>query len=392
MTRDPEARRLESQLLEWIAVAPAGFAGSGATRAARYGLEAAAASELERRFESLALDLFAFQFERIPVYRGYCQALDRTPSRVRRSLDVPALPVDAFRRVRVAAFPAQEEVRAFRTSGTTGDDSGTLHLDGLELYDLALERGFEHHVLPDRETIRMLVLVAHPDEAPHSSLSYMLERVRRRWGAPGSGTLFRDGEVRWHELRAALETGRDAREPVCLLGTAFGWVHVLDAAARESFRVELAPGSRLFETGGYKGRSRELARADLVAAIERTFAIPSSHVVSEYGMTEMGSQLYSTSLRQALLGEPPLAAAWSYPAWLRPRIVDSESGAPRELEEALHVGLLAHHDLANRAAVAHLLTADLAAPRGASFELRGRCPRADLRGCGLVHEEGSVAP
>jgi len=110
-------------------------------------------------------------------------------------------------------------------------------------------------------------------------------------------------------------------------------------------------------------------------------------------MTEMGSQLYSTSLRQALLGEPPLAAAWSYPAWLRPRIVDSESGAPRELEEALHVGLLAHHDLANRAAVAHLLTADLAAPRGASF----RAPRPGVRAptcvaAACLARRGSVAP
>ena len=390
MIGDAEAQRLEADLLEWIARAPAGFVAPGSNRAERYGLDPAAALDLERRFEALALALFVFQYERIPVYRDYCRALDRTPSRVGCSRDVPALPVEAFKRARVAAFSADREVASFRTSGTTGAGAGVLHLDGLALYDLALERGFAHHVLPDRETIRMLVLVAHPAEAPHSSLSYMLERARRRWGADGSATLFRDGRVRWPELRAALEDGCAAREPVCLLGTAFGWVSVLDRCIREGLRVALPPGSRVFETGGYKGRTRELSRSDLYGAIERHLGIPQSHVVSEYGMTEMGSQLYTTSLRAALCAEESGGRTWSYPGWLRPRIVDSESGLPVDLEDAVDTGLLAHQDLANRSGVAHVLTADLALPRGPSFELRGRCPRADLRGCGLVHETGSV--
>jgi hypothetical protein len=90
-------------------------------------------------------------------------------------------------------------------------------------------------------------------------------------------------------------------------------------------------------------------------------------------------------LRAALL-DTPLDDVWSHPAWLRPRLVDTESGALCELEAAREIGLLAHHDLANRGSVAHLLTADLGRPRAGSFDLAGRCPRAEPRGCGLVSE------
>ena len=77
---------------------------------------------------------------------------------------------------------------------------------------------------------------------------------------------------------------------------------------------------------------------------------------------------------------------WSHAAWLRPRLVDSESGQTLEIDLARAAGLLAHHDLSNRGSPAHLLTADLGRPRAGSFELLGRCPDAEPRGCGLSHE------
>jgi Acyl-protein synthetase, LuxE len=391
MIRDAEARQLEDRLLEWMATVPAGFVADGTTRAERYDQTPAEAAATDQRFDELARALFEHQYERVPVYRAYCRALGRTPDRITASTDIPPLPVEAYKRARVATFPAELEIAAFHTSGTTGAGTGVLHLDGLALYDLALERGFAHHVLPDRDTIRMVVLAAPLDEARHSSLSYMLQRVLQRWGAPGSATPYHDGEVRWRELRAVLEAARDAREPVCLLGTAFAWVHVLEACARETFRIELPEGSRVFETGGYKGRTRELSTRELHAGFDYTFGVPATHVVGEYGMTEMGSQLYTTSLRRTLGAGAPADDTWSYPAWLRPRILDSATGATVDPEATAELGLLAHHDLANRASVAHLLTADLAEPRGPSFVLAGRCPRADLRGCGLVYERGSVS-
>ena len=250
-TPDPAARELDAGLLDWMCEAPAGFVRGGATRAERYGQSPEEAARSEGRFERLAVDLFAHQFERIPIYRSYAERLARTPSRVRRARDVPALPVEAFKRGRTAAFAPDREIARFETSGTTDGRPGTLHLDSLELYQASLERGFRHHVLPDRDRIRMLLLVPPAAEAPRSSLAYMLERVRALWGAPGSQSFVRAGKLHWPELRAALEACRDAGEPVCLLGTAFAWVHVLDACAETGFHVQLPPASRLLETGGF---------------------------------------------------------------------------------------------------------------------------------------------
>jgi len=110
--------------------------------------------------------------------------------------------------------------------------------------------------------------------------------------------------------------------------------------------------------------------------------------VSEYGMTEMGSQLYTLGLRRALTGETGADEAWSCPAWLRPRLVDPDRGMGIDLEAeaGVDVGLVTQHDLANLTSVAHLLTGDLGRRDGVSFELAGRRPNAPLRGCGLVDE------
>ena len=236
---DPEAARLEADLLAWIAAAPAGFVASGTTRVQRYGLEPDAGTRLERDFETLAARLFEFQYERVAVYRGYCDRRGVDPSHARRAADIPALPVEAFKRARIATFGPEREHLQFHTSGTTATTAGVLHLDATALYDLALERGFRHHVVPDRERIRMLILAAAPAESPHSSLGYMFERLRLRWGTPESATLWRAGRIQWRALRAGLESAVAARTPVCLLGTAFAWAQVLHTAASEDFAVAL---------------------------------------------------------------------------------------------------------------------------------------------------------
>ena len=385
---DAESRELEAALLEWMTSAPAGFVAAGTTRAACYGLEPAAAAALEQRFESLALALFAYQYERVDAYRAYARARDCSPSTVKRAQDVPALPVEALRRTRVAAFPDADERARFHTSGTTGRP-GSVHLDSLALYDLSLRRGFAHHVLPDRDRIRMLFLVAPWSETPHSSLGYMLEQVRQRWGTAASAHYVRAGRLQWNELRQAGAEAVAAGEPVCVLGTAFALVEMLDAADAARWAVQLPPGSRVFETGGTKGRTRELSRPALREALERHLAVPATHVVSEYGMTELASQYYTLSLRGALLGTAAATAPeelWSMPYWLRPRLLEAMSGTCRAMDETSGPALLAHHDLANRATVAHFLSADLGEGRGTSFVLRGRCPRSELRGCGLVYE------
>ncbi len=391
---DAESQRLEQALLELIAEAPAGFVELRDTLAASYGLDEARYAELDARFERLAVDLFAYQYERVPAYRAWSQQLGRTPDCVERADRVPALPAEAWREARLATFPAQHARMRFETSGTTSQRPGVLLLDSLALYDAALERGFVHHVLPDREQMRMLLLVPEPRDMPHSSLAYMLQRVRQRFGTDESAVCGSRAGLDAERARQALTNAAAAGEPVCILGTAFALVQLLDACDALGWSIALPEGSRLFETGGYKGRTRALARDALYAALEHRLGIPVTHMVSEYGMTELGSQYYTLSLRRTLVPSTPDATversrssgAWSAPFWLRAHIVDPESGQASVAHEARGPGLLLHHDLANRGSVARLLCADVGRPLRASFTLHGRAPRSELRGCGLVAE------
>lgn len=375
---DREAGELDARLLEWMANVPAGFTRHAATLAECFDLPPGEFAHLEAEFESLALELFTYQYQRIPLYARYCQLLERTPSRVQRAADIPGMPVEAFREAQVVTFPHQEAVLQFHTSGTTGARPGVHLLPTTALYDLALARAFKHHVLPDCERLRFLIVMPVPQEAPHSSLAYMLSRVRELWGTRDSAHFVRGNRLLWSELRAALEQTAVSGEPVCLLGTTLAWLEVLDACEATGSHLRLPEGSRLMDTGGDKGRRRRTQRPALLQRLADCLGIPPSHVVAEYGMTELGSQYYSLSLRAALAGEATSPDHWSYPFWLRPRLLEQP------------VGLVAHHDLANRGSVAHIVTADVGKAAGASFVLLGRAPRSDLRGCGLLAEAWEV--
>ena len=150
----------------------------------------------------------------------------------------------------------------------------------------------------------------------------------------------------------------------------------------------LPPRSRVLETGGYKGRSREVSRSELYAAITRGLGVPASHIVSEYGMSELGSQAYDHVVPDAPVPAPPDDAAvptpprhFRFPRWARAQAVSPEDG--REVAEG-EVGLLRVFDLANVRSVMAVQTEDLVVRRGEGFELLGRLPRAEAKGCSLL--------
>jgi hypothetical protein len=155
---------------------------------------------------------------------------------------------------------------------------------------------------------------------------------------------------------------------VVVLGTALALDAVLEGLA-----VRLPAGSRVMDTGGYKGRRREVGREAMLRLYEASLGVPAADVVGEYGMTELCSQFYETPDR-----------VWEAPAWVRTRVFD-----PETLEEAPEggIGLLAHLDLANAWTVAGVLTEDLGVAVPGGFRLRGRAQGAALRGCSLATEE-----
>ena len=309
-------------------------------------------------FNALSLRLFAYQYAHNLPYRRFCNGRGQTPETVTRWQDIPAAPASAFKRFALTCVPEEECVKVFHSSGTTGSETSRhlMSADALALYQVSLTAGYERHFPP----LPLLGLMPPPDASPHSSLSFMLETL---------GAEFFWGESS-HDTLARTLTGLAI--PCTLFGTAFAFVNFFDATHGERF--VLPADSLVIETGGFKGRSREIEREELYTLLTERLDVPPDHCFSEYGMSELASQFYS----QGLTG-PKLA-----PPWLRTRILDPVTGT-----EAVpgQPGLLAHYDLANVNSVLAIQTEDLGVwdERG-GFQLLGRAPGAVLRGCSLLAE------
>ncbi len=336
------------------------------------------------RFNTLALGLFRFQAEACAPYRALLAYRGVDPSRVEDWRGIPALPCTAFKDLAVCTFPAERAVHRFETSGTTAGRPGTLHLDTLELYEASLRPAFRRGLLPDLapgDRIAICALAPSWKEHATSSLSHMFGCAIEEWGDAESGFVWSDGAVpddafcRWVEGHGA---------PILLCATAFALVHWLDALDAGERGVRFPEGSRVMETGGFKGRSRSVSRSELYAAIEQRLGVPARRVVNQYGMTELGSQFYDSVLRDEG------ARRKLSPPWTRVRVVDPATG---ETVRAGETGVIEIIDLANTGSVLALRTADLGrqvsgdglGPDG--FEVLGRVAGAELRGCSVAVDD-----
>jgi len=342
----------------------------------------------DHEFNTLALELFSLQFLNNPAYRRVCEARGVTPGSVECWSRIPAVPAAAFRDVALTSLPVEARTTVFRSSGTTGQTPSRHYhsAESLELYQSSLWSWFARNVLADLmgrpAGWQLGILTPAPTAAPHSSLAYMLETVRLRCGAPetaGFGDV--DSKGAWtvdlDRIEAMLET---ADGPVLLLGTAFNFVHLLDGLTSKQKQFALPAGSRVVETGGYKGRSRELSKPALHALIDDRLGVPKSHIITEYGMCELSSQAYDL-VAGADLNPQPSTRSFHFPPWCRVRIVSPETGL--EVEQGAS-GILRVFDLANVWSVMAVQTEDIAVRCGDGFELIGRAVSAEPRGCSLM--------
>jgi hypothetical protein len=347
--------------------------------------ETDASSHSENDFDRLALELFAFQFDHVPVYRRFCEWRNQSPGSIHHWSHIPPLPVAAFKEHLVSSLPENERCLVFHSSGTTGQTPAR-HFHGatsLSLYEAALLRWFEPHFLADRpENIAFIFLTPPPASAPYSSLIHMFETIRSKFGGADSLYAAQMGaEGSWNldpdQIASAVHDASSANRPVALLGTAFSFVHWLDHLAGDKTRLHLPLGSRLMETGGYKGRSRVVAKTELRRLMTRFLGVPDSHIVTEYGMCELSSQAYDGVIGQV----PATGKVFHFPPWVRAQVISPESGATAHEGET---GLLRIFDLANVCSVMALQTEDLALARADGFELLGRDEAAEPRGCSLM--------
>lgn len=343
-------------------------------------------------FELRALELYHAQRAAVPAYDAWCayelgERGGREPASWR---EIPSLPIAAFKSLRVASeLPV---VATWRSSGTTSADRSTHQLADVRQYEASLDAGVRAALVPDvaagdRGPLRCIQLQPSAEEgAEQSSLTHMYDRIRLGdWCIDADTFVDADYDVdaagAWHAMRDAQGDG----EPVLVLATSFALAMLLeheDVAGLPP--VQLPLGSRVVDTGGYKGRTRELTREQLVRMIGARLGVAPGWCENEYGMSELSSQAWLGTVA-ASTGRPMCADSprWT-PPWLRVRVVDPTTlvevpdGAP---------GLLVFHDLANTWSCGAVRSEDLAIRRGSGFQLIGRAPGAALKGCSLQLEE-----
>lgn len=323
-------------------------------------LDRAFALQEQEGFEALALDLLHLHAEHSPIYGSYLKALGRSPESINGIDGIPFLPITLFRQHQVLLEGLKAEV-LFTSSGTTGSITSTHHVPFVDSYERSFMSSFRA-VYGDPAEWRILALLPAYLEREGSSLVYMAEKLIAATGDPLSGTYL----YQYDKLAEIIRRSETEGQRTLLLGVTFA---LLDLSEQHPMVLE---HTTIMETGGMKGRRPELVRDELHSILKKAFGVPTIH--SEYGMTELLSQAWST-------GE----GRYRCPPWMRVRIRDVND--PFCTMPAGRTGGIDVIDLANAASCPFISTQDLGRmhPDG-SFEVLGRFDHSQVRGCNLMME------
>lgn len=310
--------------------------------------------------EELILSLFRRQAEENPVYKNYLKLLSIAPAEVRSRSEIPHLPIRFFKSqpVYLKSLAGQQQ-RIFKSSGTTGQQASCHYLFDEEFYRQNAQMLFEAHFGATEEFCHLALLPGYLERG-NSSLVFMVQHFVKQSQDPDSGFFLDKLERLSQHLREKQRQG----VPTVLWGVSFA---LLDLA--EQHPQDL-PAIRIIETGGMKGRRRELIRAELHHRLKQAFSV--DHISSEYGMTELLSQAYA-----------PADGLFKPPKQL---LVGTRSITdPRAETPPGKTGALKLIDLANVESCAFIQTDDLGRiGNDGSFEVLGRNDHSEQRGCNLM--------
>jgi Acyl-protein synthetase, LuxE len=331
----------------------------------------------EAKWDTLARILFAWQYARVPAFAHLCAAHGVSPKNLRSWKDVPAMPQQVFKLEKLYARGLGKPAAIYETSGTTTGQPGRQHLASTDIYrTVSVEGARRAGLFQDKLDLHFLAF--SPREMPHSSLSAMFGFWQNAFARPKSRfwvtmRVYANTSIQAHDFsRSAIATPVQQGKPIALCGTALAFMTTLGSLEirRPTSSWRLPPGSWLLETGGFKGREREVSKAELYAQMSRVFGVPDENIWNEYGMSELSSQAYARGTK----------GRHRVPPWARVLVVDPASG--REVRVG-QKGLVRWIDLANVDSVMALQTLDLAERASDSFRLIGRMPRTEPRGCSL---------
>ena len=309
-------------------------------------------------FDSHALRLFAYQYEKNSIYRSYCNLINVDPSEVTDIKNIPFLPIQLFKTHNLNISKRPPKVR-FTSSKTTGQTSSIHAINDLNLYIKSFNKTF-NYFYGDIENYVLLALLPSYLERKGSSLVFMADYLINKTKRLESGFYLND----WNALRKNIIELENKGQKTILLGVTFALLEVA-----EKYKWDLK-NTIILETGGMKGMREEMVRSALHKKLKDEFNVTEIH--SEYGMTELLSQAYSKS-----------KGIFKCPPWMR--VMTRSVEDPLQLLTNCKTGAINVIDLANLDSCAFIATQDLGKMNSdGSFEVLGRFDQADIRGCNLM--------
>jgi len=308
-------------------------------------------------FERLALQVFQYQYHRTRVYRQFCDFLKVIPSSIEKVEDIPFLPIQFFKSHRVISDGASEEI-IFTSSGTTGSITSKHYVSNLRLYEKSFSEAFQNTYGNPSQYVFLALLPSYL-EREGSSLVYMVDRLIKASNNVHSGFYLDDLD----SLIDKLTFLESQRQKTILLGVSYA---LLDLLEKQQFQLK---HTIIMETGGMKGKRKELVKAELHQILKSGFGVNQIH--SEYGMTELLSQAYSKG--NGLFNCPP---------WMKICTRDTEDALTFIQGRTGGINII---DLANLHSCSFIATQDLGKIySNGSFEILGRFDTSDIRGCNLM--------
>ena len=303
-------------------------------------------------FVKIALQVFSYQYLANPVYNAYCNAIRKNPDAVESLQQIPFLPIQFFKTKEIRAGIFEPEI-VFKSSGTTSTASSRHFVKDVSLYEKSFGHCFEIFYGNPKEYCILGLLPSYIENGG-SSLVYMVDWLIKKSGHPLSSFCLYDHEKLTQML---LELER-RRQKTILFGVSYALLRFAEA-----FPMPLNQ-TIIVETGGMKGREKELTKAELYAKLKEAFSVDKIH--SEYGMTELLSQAYAVN------------GIYKTPPWMKVLLRDETD--PFSLSK--HTGAINVIDLANIHSCSFIATDDLGRLNAdGSFEVLGRIDNSDIRGC-----------
>lgn len=311
-----------------------------------------------KEFHKMAMKIFRYQYEHNEVYQKYCALVKRTPANVKHITEIPFLPIEFFKSKEV--LTSNDPIQTtFTSSGTTGQITSKHHVTDLSFYEQSFRNAFSHFY-GNIEDYVVLALLPSYLEREGSSLIYMVNDLIEGSNHPDSGFYLHNYEELVQRLKALDSDGQN----VLLIGVTYALLDLV-----ENYELNLN-NTIIMETGGMKGKRKEMIREELHTLLTQGFGVDKIH--SEYGMTELLSQAYS-------LGD----GVFECPPWMD--VLIRETDDPFTLVPTGKTGGMNVIDLANFNSCSFIATQDLGKKyENFTFEVLGRFDNSDIRGCNLM--------